>query len=347
MKRKQTIIAILIYMFFLSSCKDVSNNRVDIDKSAIATVDNEQINKTDLYKVMFKFENKSNLTLKRILQDSIDEIIMVKEAKKNGIKVGNDEIEAELKRFREDYPEVYNEALDYYSVKSLNKKIKTRILVGKEKNNLLSSGIVKKSTVLRFKKMANLSISDENVESSYKKELEEFAIQEWLTQKRKEYSIKYSKCYKMLADDIYINNYVKDMGCVKTNYDISETKNFPKEVPCPKRIKGFELNKKVVYSDGTEPVFYKASYEDSKNKSDTLNIWGCLDEKNTNVESDVWKYDKREYSNLKGQKVLFAEYKDESGNICRAEYKKGDIYIVVIGYNIGSSEFALMVLDLL
>lgn len=175
------------------------HNIIPEQEEILVSVDGEKILKKEIDLAYEQFQN-SGIQYEEILNNSIDEVLVIKRAKEFGIpEITESEVQAQLQDYKAQYPELYNEAVEIYGVEELYKGQKSRMTYERVKkyvmSNILQDNITDKMVkdfIVKYSLKEQLEeCSMEQIKQSLQKEIEEFLFDNWVEDIREDADIVY------------------------------------------------------------------------------------------------------------------------------------------------------------
>jgi len=183
-----------------SSMENVSisvGNFDEVPVGVVCSVNGEYISHSEIESVYDQFDGRYSYN--KILGDSILEVLAIQLAPKYGLTVNDDEVQAAITMYKNQYPTFYDAAMEVNTSEEFINKIKTNLLFSKVKEYVCSHIISTKENVtqtelLSFKQRYGLiehlkEYSDEVVISSLWHDIQNFLFLEWGEALKKEAEI--------------------------------------------------------------------------------------------------------------------------------------------------------------
>ncbi|HON08530.1 MAG TPA: hypothetical protein PLW02_10580 [Verrucomicrobiota bacterium] len=190
----------LVFIVLVSIIAFVKINNMpsepDTNSDILVKVNNDYILKSEIDPVYEQFKD-SNVAYDKIVEDTISEILVIQQASKFRLSVTEDNIDNEIKRFKEEQEAYYEKALFLNGEDVLRKKIRDNLLYQKVKNHVFNNEIVVDDNIItKFKKQEGFNGYLDNKEASellnsMKNEIYEFAFKEWVKSLRQKATIIY------------------------------------------------------------------------------------------------------------------------------------------------------------
>lgn len=171
---------ILICTVFFTGCKENSNlsNTDTEDNNAVnnkylAKVNGDYLLKNEIDEVYQLYD--STVSYKKILEDSIFELIVLQQSKLYGIRVSDEEVNNILEQYQETQPGYYSQAIELYGKDRLKEKLRNKNLYNKTKDYVCTNIISNQDTI---------------TDGEYNKFLDAYNLNEYLSQFEKSFVIK-------------------------------------------------------------------------------------------------------------------------------------------------------------
>lgn len=132
----------LVLVISLISAGSIMN---DNKNEIAAIVNSEKIYVDDIEKIYKDFKEHGISPIpdkKKILNDIINELLVVQEAKSQNIIVNDKEVENRVKMLKEHMPELYDTVLEKVSLEEYKERIKEGMLYQKMKENVLKDNLI-------------------------------------------------------------------------------------------------------------------------------------------------------------------------------------------------------------
>lgn len=185
----------MIFLIFLSAC----NNNVISDavpNDAIVCVNDEYILKSEITLVLEQFSG-TNVTYKKIVEDSILELVVIQQAPKFDIELTESDIDDIIAEYKELHPEYYEEALNLYGEDALRKKLKDGATYDLVREYVVNNELTIDSKLIQsFREQDGFDgylddVSDAIIKETMPKDLENFAFKQWSLEKKDDANIIY------------------------------------------------------------------------------------------------------------------------------------------------------------
>lgn len=193
------VVIVCIYRVTFIQKNEKKYNSIPTKSSFVASVNGEKILKKEIDVVYKQFKN-SGIQYDEILENSIDEILVIQQAKKFSIsRITESEVQEQLKEYKDHYPDLYKEAVNTYGKDDLYKGMQSRMTYEKVKKYVFSNILQNKVTddnVKRYIAKHSLSkllekYSIKQIKQSLNSEIVESLFDDWVDSLRKEAQIVY------------------------------------------------------------------------------------------------------------------------------------------------------------
>lgn len=173
-------------------------NVVINNDECIVSVNGELIYKKEIDSVYDEFYD-SGIEYKDIVENTIDEILVIQQAKEYGIVCDGTEIEQVLKEYELHYPDEYNKAISVYGIENVKKGQRSRLLYKKVKDYYfenISDNEISEKLIDNFLKEYDLEdqlkqYTYEEIQNSLDEELLQYDFDKWVEHLRKGADIVY------------------------------------------------------------------------------------------------------------------------------------------------------------
>lgn len=150
--------------------------------------------------MIVKRSRNNFIKVDEILNNSIDEVLVIQHAKECDIpEITESEVQEQLQDYKNQYPDLYNEAVNIYGVDELYQGQENRMMYDRVKKYVMSNVLQEKFTEQNIKNfIAKYKLSEqlkeysmEQIKKSLKKEIEDYLFDEWVDDIKKEVNIVY------------------------------------------------------------------------------------------------------------------------------------------------------------
>lgn len=206
-----SIISIICILICLNSCQTKAEDQLsqsDVDlNDAIVQVNDYYILQQQIDPV-FKEHQAEHIPYKKIVDDTVLEILVVQESKKFNISITESELDDILVEFKGMNSQIYQEALESYGEDGLREKLRIRNLFSKTKSYVIENIILKDgishSEILRFAEKYDLTTqlapyTDEQILNDLENEIINFLFHEWMNNLKDAADITYFDAYYNLS----------------------------------------------------------------------------------------------------------------------------------------------------
>lgn len=193
---------ILIFSLVFAGCSKVSTEETTESATTndivLVTVNNEQILKSEIDPV-YKEYSDTTVSYDKIIEDTIDEILIIQQAPKYNILISESEINDSIEFYKATFPEYYNELYKTYTENEIRKKIHDRLLFSSVRNYVLKNITpIDHQLIEKFKKETGLQkqlqgYSDAQIIKRLEPKLQNYAIKQWILELRNNATIIYNK----------------------------------------------------------------------------------------------------------------------------------------------------------
>ena len=163
----------------------------------LVTANGEPILKAEIDPVYEEYI-ESDITYEKIIEDTIDEILVIQPAPKYKLSVSEADVDESIEFYKITYPEMYQELSETYTEKEIRKNLKDRLLFSTVRDYALEHiCLVDHQLIQKFTKAYGLEeqlkgYTDEQIKYTLDSELQDFAVKQWTKDLRKQAEIVYT-----------------------------------------------------------------------------------------------------------------------------------------------------------
>lgn len=197
-KNKKTF-WILIVVFAVTTISLIVVFTISTKDNKAAIINGEIIYEYQIDNVI-KQSSDNSIDRKKVLENSIDELIVVQYGKKQGLDVDNTTFDEYIEEYKKEYPKQYAKGIEVYGEKDFHSGLKYHIIYQNTRDYIIEEKIRnieitdEKLNDFLFDKGVGISVSDDN-RSFIKEKYLDFEsnrlFDEWIKEQRKKSKIEY------------------------------------------------------------------------------------------------------------------------------------------------------------
>ena len=192
------VVGLLFFFNHQSSQKQEPNNLENV----LVIVNDEYIYNYEIERVYQQYNDVSDITKEKIIEDSINEILVIQTGKKDyNINVSDKEINTIIEEYKHDFSKQYEKAIEIYGEDDFFIGQKNRLLYSKTKEYVLKNELkidenISKEQIKQFTDYYGITdklsaYAPEDIVNTFRNDIENFIFNQWVDSLRKRAEITY------------------------------------------------------------------------------------------------------------------------------------------------------------